>query len=149
MGRYIQWQDVIDRYARLGDMGDEKSLESAYISYAEAHIESALAGSFTVPFSSNNITVMDLCIDAVMARISMVKNKDLYVLLSKDINDRIEKLLSGAASMATDAGIPGGVREAVIWSNTSGTHGSFGMIDVNDQIIDETLLKNEYDERGY
>jgi len=76
MGRYIDWNDVIDRYPTLNTLGGADELSSSYIVYSEAFVDGVLANHYTIPFSSNNMIIRDLCIDQVYWRAARFKLDD-------------------------------------------------------------------------
>lgn len=103
-GRYITWDDVINRFVGFADVADAVKAASHYVSYAEAYIDSRLAQKFTTPFSSNVQTVRDLAIDVVQMRALRGMNNDEYKNITAEVNSRIASLLRGEDSLITTSG---------------------------------------------
>jgi len=143
--RYIKWDDVVARYpdAAKKDTGAAE-MDDAQIRFAESWVEGRLARKFTVPFSVNNLTVVDLMIDAAYARALRFRNVKWRDALVKDLNDRIDALLSGEASMMTTSAdqVTGDV--ATAWSNTEAYSPAFDKEDVLFQEIDPDEQEDEY-----
>lgn len=128
MGRYIEWDDVLNRYEALDSLADA-NMGSAYIAYGEALVEGALAPFYTVPFSDNNITVRDLAIDATFIKAGRLRDEDVTEIRS-DFWSRIEMLRNGEMVMMTGSGsLLTKDNELGAWSNTRSYHTSFGLDD--------------------
>jgi len=152
LGRYITYDDLVDRYRQLANDSKDGSTEvgSAYIVYAENELDGMLASTYTVPFSSNNLTAKDLSIDLAYLRIGRFKDKGRKELKA-DVMERINMLKSGEMGMLTDAGevlTSGG--QVTAWSNTKDYHPVFGMGDTihfdadSQQVIDEENDRGRY-----
>ena len=61
MAKYAQYDDVVNRYPRATKKGGKEEMV-AFINVAENEIEGMFAGRYTLPFSSNNVTVKDLVV---------------------------------------------------------------------------------------
>lgn len=142
MGRYIDWQDAVDRYQRIGDKGSV-DVGSNYIVYAEAEIESKLAPAFTVPFSSNNLTVKDLCIDMTLAKILMFKDTKKAEMIMGSIDARVKALLDGTAQMVTTSGVGQAIENHPYWSETMDYHPTFGAGNLLDFHVSSDRLYDE------
>ncbi len=142
MGRYIDWDDAANRYGNIGKL-DAEDISSSYIVYAEAEIESKLAPKFAAPFSSNNITVRDLCIDTVLKKVLMFKDTKKADTSGKDIDARVKALLEGNAQMALDDGTTTGQDVQSAWSETSGYAPTFGVGDITDMQVSSARLYSE------
>lgn len=163
MGRYIGWvDDVVARYPRVYDVGStsitsiDLSLEpplvnpeSAYIYYAESHIEQELAAGFTVPFSSNNVTARDLMIDHAFYLTQVYRDDDAAREVLNRINSKIERLLDGSAAMMTTSGeaIYQSGASGAIYSTTEDYHPVFGMGDWRGFVVDSSQIEDEADAR--
>ena len=147
MGKYIEWDDVIDRYPELNTVSGADEMGPTHIVHAEAFIESMLASNFTPPFSSNNMTIKDLCIDNVYYRAGRFKLNNAAQVWSDSLFF-MEMLKSGEASMITTSGDVAGARSAgAVYSNTQSYHSAFGMDDVEDWSIDSDQIKADRDAR--
>ena len=137
MGRYINWEDVIDRYPELNTLGGADQQSSAYIVYSEAYVDGVLSPTFTPPFSSNNMIVRDLCIDMCYWRAARFKLDDA-VQVKSSFFETVGLLKDGQLQMYDEAGslIPA-VEKSLAWSNTMSYHTAFGMDDVTNWTIDE------------
>lgn len=151
MGRYITWDDVIDRYRVLSkDSKDGSSeVESAFIFYAEHELDALMAPAFTVPFSSNNMTAKDLAIDLTYCRAGNFKISEQKEF-KQSIMDRIDMLKKGEMSMLTDSGDTidtSGSTSA--WSTTKDYHPVFGHGPTEHFEVDSSQVVAEDNERGY
>lgn len=145
MGRYIEWDDVIDRYPTLNTLGGADELSSAYIVYAEAFVDGMLADNFTIPFSNNNMTVKDLSIDYCYWRAGRFKLDDA-VAVGSAFFETIKMIKKGHLNMVDESGnLLGGEKNKGIFSSTQSYHSAFGMRPTEEQHIDEDNIE---DERG-
>lgn len=151
MGRYCTSSDCASRYERLTTVANSWTIviNSHFIFYAENELDSKLASKFTVPFSSNNVTVKDLSIDMTYIRAGNLKAEEREELM-EHVKYRINGLLDGSLSMLTTSGDAiAGVGETV-WSNTQGYHPVFGIGDTKDfrvdseQVYDEAIARGDY-----
>lgn len=144
MGRYIEWDDVIDRYPELNTLGGADELEPSYIAFAEAAVDGLLSNHFTTPFSSNNMVVKDLSIDHVYWRTGRFKFEDATIVKSSFFVT-INMLNKGQLVMIDDDGdvISGVKKQLGLISSTQSYHSSFGMLDVVEQHIDEDNITDE------
>lgn len=146
MGRYIEWDDVIDRYPVINTLGGSDEVSSAYIVYAEAMTDGFLANKFTVPFSNNNMVVKDLAIDYTYWMAGRFKLEDAISVYSA-YHSTIKMLNKGQMKMVDDAGaiIAGNLNKIGIYSSTESYHSSFGMLPVEEQHIDTDNIDDERD----
>lgn len=143
MGRYINWDDVVDRYTISGKTQGSKEMDAAYITYAEYELDGMLSNYFTVPFSSNNITAKDLSIDLTYARIANFKTKEMKEF--KDIiNKKIKGLISGEKNMMLDDGTTESTIGNTIWSSTKDYAPVFDHGSTLDMRVDSGQLLDEY-----
>lgn len=149
MGRYIDWKDVTNRYQQAATFaGGADEMDSAYIQYAEGEVEGALSGLYAVPFSSNNLTAKDLCIDLTFAKALMFKDAKKAKAIGESVDRRIMKLRNQEIGMAVTSGSPMFAADAA-WSNTEDYHPVFAMVDEKNQIVDEDREDDELDDRGW
>lgn len=143
MSRYIEYADVVGRYPKSTDVGSAAHIESTYIRYSESWVDGALAPKFTAPFSSNNLTVKDLCIDDTYRRIIMFKDKDKAKAVQASIDARIKALLDGAAQMALEDGTVLASNQVTAWSETQDYAPTFGIGGVEDMQVSSARLYAE------
>ena len=145
MGRYIDWDDVVDRYPSLNTIGGADEIASVYIVYGEAFVDAQLSNKYTLPFSKNNMTVRDLTIDCVYWRASRFNLEDAAEV-KEVFFETIKMLKKGQMSMIDVNGDVVGVKKEIgIYSSTESYHSSFGMRPTIEQHIDPDLIE---DERG-
>lgn len=147
MGRYAVFSsDVHNRYPRtLTDSRAAATLEAAYLVPAEAEVDARLGSRFTVPFSSNNITVKDLVIDMTMLRMGTYKERDEQ--LRKDVDARIKALLDGTMIMVDSAGAALAYPASGVINTTADYHPTFGMGDILDMEVDDERIDDEENAR--
>jgi hypothetical protein len=133
MGRYIQWDDVIDRYPEINTLGGSDEVSSTYIVYAESFVDSILKSHWTPPFSDNNMVVKDLTIDWTYFRAARFK---------------LENAIDVKMIDETGAEIPGVNAGGAVYSNTQSYSTSFGMDDPINWEIDEDQIDDEATKRA-
>ena len=128
MGRYITWEDIVDRYPLIakGNFSGSSEASSAYIFYGESELDGLLAPAFTIPFSSNNVTAKDLAIDLSYCRMANFKIEERKEF-KKEIMDKINMLKDGAMSMLTNSNdTVSTLGQSPTWSSTKDYHPVFG-----------------------
>lgn len=143
MSRYINTADVLGRYPKSADVGSDTHIESSYIRYAEAWVDGALAPAFTAPFSNNNLTVKDLCIDHTYMNIIKFKDAEKAKLIEDSIDARVKALLEGTAQMGIEGGDLLGQDVVNAWSETDGYPPTFGAGDIVDMQVSSSRLYDE------
>lgn len=146
MGRYTNFDEISARYNLVQAKG-EATVESSFLMFAENEVDSLLGQKFTLPFSSNNLTVKDLAIEFAYLRLGnfkVIEREKVRAALMK----RIERLLDGSEAMVLDDGTTliqstGGT----VYSTTGDYHPIFGFGDVEDAVVDSSLLTDEADAR--
>jgi hypothetical protein len=146
MGRYIDWEDVIDRYPELNTLGGADVLSSAYIVYSEAFVDGVLANNYTIPFSNNNMIIRDLSIDYCYWRAARFKFDDA-VQVKSSFFETVKMIKDGQIQMIDEAGtiIPQTKQNVGIYSSTESYHSSFGMHPVDEWQIDEDNITADRD----
>lgn len=144
MGRYISWDDVIDRYPELNTLGGSDELSSAFIVYSEAYVDGLLSNNFTIPFSNNNMVIKDLAIDYCYWRAARFKVEDATAVKSEFFVN-ISMIIDGTMIMIDDAGtlIEPDKKKIGLFSSTGSYHSSFGMTDPIDWSIDEDNISDD------
>ena len=138
-GRYITWDDVVNRFTSFSDIAGAVKAASHHLAYAENYIDGVLGTKFTVPFSNNNLTVRDLAIDVVQMRAIRSSGSDEYKTLRADVSSRLAALLAGLEVMVTSSGTVSRP-SAFAWSNTMDYHSVFS------PVLSETLLGPDSDQ---
>jgi len=147
VSKYINWADLTARYPNASDVGGASAINSSYIVFAEAQVEGALSSSYTVPFSSNNLTVKDLVIDLTYGKVISFKDLKKSKAVMDSVEHRIKMLRSGAMSMVTDNGdVLSSSGQGSIWSSTDKYSPSFDMNDAENQCIDLDMQQDQYDD---
>lgn len=147
MGKYIEWDDVVDRYPEIDSLSGSDELSPTYITYAEAYTEAALSGAFTPPFSSNNLTIRDLCIDCTYFRAGRGKLDNADAVKS-DWFATIQMLTGGTMSMVTTSGaVILSDKSLGAYSSTQSYSTSFGFDAIEDWEIDCDHQQADYDAR--
>ena len=151
MGRYIDWADVSNRYPNFADFDGASGVNSAYVIYAEAEIDGRLATRYTTPFSTNNLTVRDLCVDLTYIKCGRLRTEDAKTL-KEDLDARIARLIDGSEVMMVETG--SGTTESVqrtgdtVWSNTQDYQPTFNLDSPLDWQTDSAQLAAIEDARG-
>lgn len=147
MGRYIDWKDISNRYPNISDVGGANHVGSSYIGYVENRIDGLFADKFTVPFSSNNVTVKDLAIDMVYIKAGRHKVEQAREL-EKNLMQRIKDIKSGFESMITDSGTAIATAGEPVYSNTKDYHPTFGVSPAEYWSVDSAAIYDEESDRG-
>ena len=148
MGRYINWEDVLDRYPELNTLGGADRLSSSYVVYSEAYVDGILSTHFTPPFSSNNMIVRDLCIDWTYWRAARFKVED-SIEVKSSFFETIGLIKTGQLKMYDEQGtLIEQNEENQVYSNTQSYHSSFGMDDPVKWKIDEDQQDDDEGKRS-
>ncbi|MCK5609654.1 hypothetical protein KAR91_47715 [Candidatus Pacearchaeota archaeon] len=141
MSNYIKWDDIVIRYPSINNVGGASEVGSAWIGAIERQVEGLLAPQYTAPFSSNNETVKDLCIELAYIRIGNLKIEE-----AKDMReafmDRIERIKGGSESLMTSSGGAIGQVGDTIWSSTADYHPIFDLGETLDMVVDSSQLES-------
>ena len=146
MGKYITWADVSDKYPNVSRGPNAEDFETAFIDDTEAVVEGLLVSHYTVPFSSNNVTIKYLC--KTFAYIELATNKDDKIQRLEDrFYKQIDMLKTGQMKMMTTSG--DAIEPAIIkaWSNTQDYHSQFGVDSFTNWQTDIDQLQDEIDAR--
>jgi len=148
MGRYIDWEDVIDRYPVLNTVGGADEVSSTYIVYAEAMTEGLLASKYTVPFSNNNMTVKNLAIDYTYWMAARFKLEDAVAVYSSYYGT-IRMLKKDQMEMILDDGtlVTGARKNSGIYSSTQSYHSALGIDDPINWRVDSDQMDASQDAR--
>lgn len=147
----ISWPDVTGRYEELEKLRNATSpeVQDRLMTLAEASIHGRLSNGFTVPFSSNNFTARDLCIDELYVQNMMTKQPEKAKAVRDSLDKRIEQLLLGNANMIDSGGaVLLSLVSDTVWSNTSGYAPTFGVGDIVDARVSSAQLYDEAQARG-
>lgn len=152
------WSHVLARYdelSKLPNVGSASAVASAtqtnLLNTAEAYIHGRLAARYAVPFSSNNLTAIDLIVDAVYVQNNLTRQPEKTKLLKDFLDERIKALLEGQSQMTSSSGaVVSTIGDDVIWSSTENYPPVFGMSDIvkaeisSEQLYDEDATRGEY-----
>lgn len=152
------WSHVLARYdelSKLPNVGSASAVASAtqtsILNTAEAYVHGRLAARYAVPFSSNNLTAIDLIVDAVYVQSNLTRQPDKTKLLKDFLDERIKALLEGQAQMTSDSGVVvATIVGDTVWSSTEAYPPVFGMSDIekaevsSGQLYDEDVTRGEY-----
>jgi len=149
MPRYITFADVAARYPEIAKGKDATQVDGTYILYAEAEVDARLAPSFTVPFSSNNLTVKDLAIDITFLKIYMWKDPKKAAAINSYVCGRIDDLIAGNALMITTSqGTIDSSMGGSAFSTTMDYHPVHGMSDAIALTVSSQEIIDEENARG-
>ena len=149
MGRYIEWDDVIDRYPELNTLGGADQLSSSYIVYSEAFVDGVLANNYTIPFSNNNMIIRDLSIDYCYWRAARFKFDDA-VQVKSAFFETVKMIKNGNIQMIDDSGtfIDQTKKKVGIYSSTQSYHSAFGMNPDIEWHISENQIEDDREVDG-
>lgn len=105
MGRYIQWDDVIGRYADAAQLKPGEAVNTYVVPDAEDEVDARLAVRYTVPFTPAPALVQGLCID--LAYYKLTYTRDTADKLWKYLENRFKALVNGDMILTTSAGTLG------------------------------------------
>lgn len=114
MGRYIDWQDLANRYTDAAKMGGAEAVHSAWLFGVEAEIDARLSIRYTVPFSPAPDLVRDLCIDLLYAR--MTARQEGSEVIYERVMDTIKEMVAGTLPLPGVAPLPLG---GAAWASNS------------------------------
>ncbi len=148
MGRYIKWDDVVNRYKKFGDIVDSQESQETYIQYAESYVDAGLAKAYTIPFSNNNVTVRDLSIDTTFAKALMFKDSEKATAILTYVGSYMGALSDGSMVMVTNSGDQITPTGEPVYSQTMDYTPVFGKGSVSDMRVDSAQLYDEEIDRG-
>lgn len=99
MSRYINWQNVVDKYVTAAKISGSAELKSNYVDAAEEEIDAALSGLYTVPFTPVPGMVKDLVVDLTYYKATYAQEH--ADKLKKYIDDRILRLQQRSLILTT------------------------------------------------
>lgn len=147
----LSWTDVTARYAELGKLPDAASpeVQNRLMSMAEGAVYGRLNGMFSTPFSSDNLTAIDLMVDTLYLQTQRTRQPDKCKLLEASLKDRFDSILSGASTMVTtDGAVAGTLVGNTVWSNTMNYPPVFGASDIENAQVSSQQLYDERVSRG-
>lgn len=123
----INWKDVTTRYPEIGTMNKgSEEVNEAHIPYAVAELESRLGVRYAVPFESTNLTARDLAIDITYIKLAR-GNSEKVTEVKEHVDELIEALLSGEATMLDESGVVVPMDSTGISSTTENYVPTFGI----------------------
>lgn len=147
MGRYIEFNDLVERYPTANTRGGDTTIDSGYIVPAEFEVDGWFSRHMTVPFSSNNMTVKDLAIDLTYVRLAIGKDERVDKI-EKRLMDRVKRIQDGEEEMRTSDGNAVQVIGDAVFSTEEGYHTSFGPDDASMYRVDSDWMQDVEDDRG-
>ena len=143
MGRYIDWADVVGRYAITAKMAGETGTGSYWLEHAEGEVDARLAPYNTVPFTAPApMVVKDLAID--LTYFKMAIGTDHAKEVWKYLEARFKAIADGTLVITNSAG-PLSTDQA--WSSNS-YHTAFGPDAPEDWRISSQWIDDTRSERG-
>lgn len=145
--RYIDWGDIVAMYPQVGKGPDAAHVSAYHIPFAEAEVDGLLSGFYTTPFSSTNLTVRELTINAAYLRLGITTDKT-YDVLKKRFDERIKRLQEGKEFMlvSSDNGHVAAIdRTSALWSSTMDNSPTFNMLPTELQSVSSSQLWSELD----
>ena len=139
MGRYINWDDIVARYPSINAVGGAADVGSAWIGYVENQVDGLLSPEFSAPFSNNNITVKDLCIELTYIRVGNLKVEETTDM-REAFMERINRLKDGSEGMLTNSCDIVLALGDTVYSNTANYNPVFNLDNPLDWEVDSTLL---------
>ena len=148
MGRYVNWDDIIDRYPELNTLGGADQISSTYIVYAETFVDASLASHFSVPFSQEIMLIKDLTIDTAYWRAGRFKLENATEVKSS-VYETLSMLKNGQLTLVDEFGIevPAVQITTGIYSTTQSYTLPLGMDDPIEWAIDEDQVTDTTNER--
>jgi hypothetical protein len=131
MSRYINWQDVANRYPKVADKVGAGSAEAeGYIQGAEGEVDAALVDKYGAPFipGSSNVPylVRDICVDLAYWKAMGWQNEKLGPIQKAYIDARLKQFMDGTI-LLTD--VNGTIYQGPPFAaaTSDGTRSSFGV----------------------
>jgi hypothetical protein len=122
----------------------EAEITSHFLPHAANRLEAMLAGYFSVPFSANNLTAKDLCIDfAYLMILQRSKSPKDGEGLAQLVSDRVAALRAGREAMVTTSGEALYRVDGQVWSTTQPFKPVFDLREAPEQRIDPDRLMAE------
>lgn len=153
MPQVCSWSHVLARYnelEKLPSVGSATVVDNL-LNLAEAYVHGRLAAKYAVPFSADNLTAIDLIVDAVYVQNTLTRQPEKAKALKESLDERITALLQGQSLMVTSGGATAATMIGdTIWSSTEDYPPTFGMGDVelalvsSQQLYDEAVTRGEY-----
>ena len=123
---YATYSDFNTRYATRMEPAE---VESHYLPFATARLDSALAGAFAVPFSSNNLTARDLTLDlAYLLMLQRNREQGDRTALEESLQRRLSDLREGREAMLSDSGdsLFSSKAASTVWGGAARYHTVYG-----------------------
>lgn len=145
MSRYILWNDIADRYPLAAKQsGGSASVQSNFVSGAEAEVDARLAVKYSTPFSPVPELVRDLCID--LAYFKMIIGNPKQAKAVKDyLNDRFKAIIEGTLVLTVSGTIVGTSERA--WSDRQDFGSSFGVDAPEKWAVSSAWIQDNEDRR--
>lgn len=146
MARYIQWNDVTDRYADAAKhAAGAESMKTNYINGAEDEVDARCAVRYTTPFTPVPGIIRDLCVDLAYFKLTVKQRDPDEDSLKKYIDERFEGILNGTILLTTSGTVLGAQEQA--WSSGQDFSSSFGVDDVTNWSVSSNWQQDFEDRR--
>jgi phage gp36-like protein len=143
MSRYIDWQDVANRYADSAKSGGgAEEMKLSFINDAEDEVDARLANRYTVPFTPVPGVIAGLCIDLTYYKMK-IGTKGVEPL-KKYIDQRFTDLNDGTMTLTLSGTALGSSDRA--WSTTQDFPSSFG-VDPAERWTVSSAWQQDFDDR--
>ncbi len=144
---FANWNDLVSRYPGVDRAGGSKDVSSAFLTFSDNEINGLLSSYFTVPFSSNNMTAVDLSVELSYARIGVTKIEQSDAIRDR-VMSRVNRIKSGAESMMLSDGTVLKSSGEVVYSSDEDYNHTFGVGDVSEMFVDSSQLYDEDQDRN-
>ncbi len=144
---FTNWNDLIIRYPGVSRAGGASDVSSAFLNFSDNEINGLLSEYFTVPFSSNNMTAVDLSLELSYSRIGVTK-VEASDAIRKRVIERVARIKSGAESMMLLDGTVLKSTGEVVYSSDKDYNHTFGVGDVSEMFVDSSQLYDEDQDRN-
>ena len=142
----MSYATYTDFNARYATGISEAQINSHYLPFAAARLESLLGQGFTTPFSSNNLTARDLTLDlAYLMVLRRSKDNRDYETFAAGIAEQCRDLRNGVRPMITSSGesLFAVTVGDTVWSSTARYHTVFNLSAPATQEVDPQRLLDE------
>lgn len=97
MGRYIDWNNITQRYPDITKIGGAAEVGSSYIYDAEAEVDARLAVRYPVPFSPVPDMIRGLTVD--LAYYKATWQQEVAAILKTSLDERFAGLINGTITL--------------------------------------------------
>lgn len=147
MGRYISWDDIVLKYPTYPtELGGATSAEP-HIEEAEAYVEGMFVSNYTIPFSSNNLTIKGMCIDVAIAKALLYHDAKRSNAIFGHVESMANAINMGMRGMVTNSGDLLAADKTMVHGQDSEYHPIFGVGNIEDFVVSSAQMWDEELER--